>query len=368
MTTRGPLHVLHASIRDFRGIDELELDFAEGDAPGEGGVMVLGGDNGSGKTSVLEALALGLGQVDLLPPGRATLAELVRFGSRDFSIKLKVSCGEQPEPLLESHGALLNQPRVLRASTHSHREDFPAGTVNTVPNGYFWWAIGNLAPRVVYHSARRDADGLPASGGDASTLAGDSRRIAELKTTLVNLYTRQHLRRPRANGGTDRFERLQRFVRRFLGDDATVDVMFVDDSDRNGQEVVLRRGELPDGVDTLADARARAKERGDVPVVLPIDHLSSGQLALFAFVEPLLFHESPPDLALIDEPERHLHVQWQRVIVSALRELSPATQFVVATHAPDIMQSVTSAELTYLLPRDDPRRRAHAEPGSELAR
>ena len=143
-----------------------------------------------------------------------------------------------------------------------------------------------------------------------------------------------------------------------------MDVMFIDDSDRNGQEVVLRRGELPSGVGTLADARARAVERGDVPVVLPIDRLSSGQLALFAFAEPLLFSENPPDLALIDEPERHLHMQWQRVIVSALHELSPATQLVVATHSLDLMQSVTSAELAYLLPRNDPRRKANGAPAA----
>lgn len=373
MTTRGPLHVLHASIRDFRGIEELELDFPEGDAPGEGGVMVLGGDNGSGKTSVLEALALGLGQGDLLPPGRATLAEQVRFGCRDFTISLKIARGDQKFALTSQRG-ILEQPVVLRTpdmklglSRHHMALGIPGSAVTTVPNGPFWNAIERWAPRVVYHSARRDADGLPTSGGDVATLTGDSRRIAELKKTLISLYVRQHLRRPRANGDVDRFERLQRFVRRFLGDDATVDVMFVDDSDRNGQEVVLRRGELPDGVETLADARARAKESADVPVVLPIDHLSSGQLALFAFVEPLLFHESPPDLALIDEPERHLHVQWQRVIVSALHELSPSTQLVVATHAPDIMRSVTSEELTYLLPRNDPRRPAPAHE-AELAR
>jgi hypothetical protein len=374
MTTRGPLHVRHATIRDFRGIDVLELDFPEGDAPGEGGALVLGGDNGFGKTTVLEALALGLGCGDLLPPDSATLAEQVRFGCRDFSIALTVACDER-DLRLESNRAVLEQPEVLVAN--SYIGDSPAqaaaramrrpGNVQARPNGPFWHRVGEMAPRVVYVSAHRDPDGLRAPNADNAPLAGESHRIAALKKTLISLYNRKQARRPHtADDRPDRFERLQRFVRRFLGEDATVDVMFVDDSDRNGQEVVLRRGELPDGVTTLADARARALDHHDVPVVLPIDRLSSGQLALFAFAEPLLFSESPPDIALIDEPERHLHVQWQRVIVSALHELSPATQLVVATHSLDLMQSVTSTELAYLLPRSDPRRKPQV--AAELSR
>lgn len=376
MTTRGPLHIHHATIRDFRGIDVLELDLPAGDAPGEGGALVLGGDNGFGKTTVLEALALALGRGDLLPPDSATLAEQVRFGCRDFSIELEVACDGR-DLRLKCNRAVLEQPEVLVANTYIG--DSPAqaavratrnpSNVQARPNGPFWHKVGELAPRVVYLSARRDPDGLHASDVDNAPLSGESRRIAALKKTLISLYNRKQTRRPPApDDRSDRFERLQRFVRRFLGEDATVDVMFIDDSDRNGQEVVLRRGELPEGVATLADARASALERDDVPVVLPIDRLSSGQLALFAFAEPLLFSKNPPDLALIDEPERHLHVQWQRVIVSALHELSPATQLVVATHSLDLMQSVTSTELAYLLPRTDPRRKAQPAAAAELPR
>lgn len=383
MTTRGPLHIRHATIRDFRGIDVLDLDFPVGDAPDAGGVLVLGGDNGFGKTTVLEAIALGLGRGDLLPPDSATLAEQVRFGCRDFSIGLTVEL-DGSEGRLECTREVLEQPEALVAEAppalRALRIPLSSMGVAPRPNGPFWHTVRGWAPRVAYLSARRDPELLRAPSpapshhvvgmGSWATGAEEAPRgIAALKKTLISLYTRQRLQRaPAPDDRPDRFERLQRFVRRFLGGDATVDVMFIDDSDRNGQEVVLRRGELPSGTDTLADARARAVERGDVPVVLPIDRLSSGQLALFAFAEPLLFSENPPDVALIDEPERHLHVQWQRVIVSALHDLSPATQLVVATHSLDLMQSVTSAELAYLLPRSDPRRRANGTAGAELPR
>ncbi len=381
MTPRGPLHVRHATIRDFRGIDLLELDFPEGDAPGEGGVLVLGGDNGFGKTTVLEALALGLGRGDLLPPDSAPLAEQVRFGCKEFSIALRVAHDGDDSTLFVHHRQVSHADLPAAADvpvTHYTRQHAGRTSIANAPGGPNWQAVNPWEPRVAYVSARRDPEWLgapspvPRIAGMASWSTGAEeipRGIAALKKTLVSLYNRQRGRPARpADGVPDRFERLQHFVRRFLGEDATVDVMFVDDSDRNGQDVVLRRGELPAGVETLAAARARSVERGDVPVVLPIDRLSSGQLALFAFAEPLLFSVSPPDVALIDEPERHLHVQWQRVIVSALRALSPATQLVVATHSLELMQSVTSAELAYLLPRGDPRRKANGAPAAELPR
>ncbi|MFO0651523.1 MAG: ATP-binding protein [Polyangiales bacterium] len=348
--TRGPLRIRRAKITNFRGIDELLVDFPEADDPTEGGVLVLGGDNGFGKTTVLEALLLGLGQTELLPPDSAPLSEQVRFGQKDFSITLDLDLDGTPNRLSCDRG-LLERPSVSQATRR--------GSVVEAPNGPFWHSIGFLQPRVVYISARRDPDtlGEPAADARDARSPRESRRLAELKRTVAHIFNRQ--RDPRARGTSEqaqRVDRLQRFVKRFLGDDAIVDVMFLDDSDRNGQDVVLRRGELPEGVATLADARLRAIDVGDVPVVLPIDRLSAGQLALFAFAEPLLFSTEAPDLVLIDEPERHLHVQWQRVIIPALKELTPTTQFVVATHSHEVMRSVTSDEVLYLLPRDDPRR------------
>jgi len=149
--TRGPLHIRHATIRDFRGIDALELDFPEGDAPGEGGALVLAGDNGGGKTTVLEALALGLGRGDLLPPDSATLAEQVRFGCRDFSIALTVAY-EGEERRLEGTRVVLEQPEALvaqdpRSSAFARAMGKPAGIV-AKPNGPFRHSVGELAPRI----------------------------------------------------------------------------------------------------------------------------------------------------------------------------------------------------------------------------
>ena len=82
-----PFGILRVEIRNFRGIADLTLPF--GDALGHPNeVFVLAGPNGSGKTTVLEACLLALGQQELLhgPPGK----NAVRSGAKSYSITIQI--------------------------------------------------------------------------------------------------------------------------------------------------------------------------------------------------------------------------------------------------------------------------------------
>ena len=150
---------------------------------------------------------------------------------------------------------------------------------------------------------------------------------------------------------------------RFLGEDWLLDVIPVSNDPGSGDEVVMRRGgELPPDVTSLAMARNLAKDRIDIPTLVPLDRLSSGQVILFAFAGPLIFRDQSADVVLIDEPEQHLHPSWQRLLIDALRELSPESQFIVATHSLEILDSVCSSERHLLLAEDDPRARDWQRP------
>jgi predicted ATP-binding protein involved in virulence len=46
------------------------------------------------------------------------------------------------------------------------------------------------------------------------------------------------------------------------------------------------------------------------------------------------------NILLIDEPELSLHLKWQRQFVPAIREASPSTQMILATHSPEIIFDV----------------------------
>jgi predicted ATP-dependent endonuclease of OLD family len=113
-------------------------------------------------------------------------------------------------------------------------------------------------------------------------------------------------------------------------------------------------------------AREAAAKGRALPTIVPIDRFSSGQLALFAFAGRLIFRDRPADVVLIDEPEQHMHPQWQRLLLGALRELSPTTQFVVATHSLEILNSALSTERFLLLRDNDPRAKAWKVESKEI--
>ncbi|HMY21498.1 MAG TPA: AAA family ATPase, partial [Polyangium sp.] len=207
-----------------------------------------------------------------------------------------------------------------------------------------------------YFSARREPEALgetPSPQGGRSER--EARRLAELKRKLISAYYRSLRSKKRLDTEIPVFERLQRFIRPFLGDDWTIDVLPTDNDPGSGDEVILRRGEVPSDITSLAMARNEALLRDDIPPLVPMDRLSSGQIALFAFAGPLVFRDAPADVVLIDEPEQHLHVQWQRYIIPALRELSPESQFIVATHSLDVADAASHDERLLLLPEGDPR-------------
>jgi len=67
--------------------------------------------------------------------------------------------------------------------------------------------------------------------------------------------------------------------------------------------------------------------------------LSSGERQIFVLITHLFFNPAirGENVLLIDEPELSLHLKWQRQFVAAIREASPNTQMILATHSPEII-------------------------------
>jgi predicted ATP-binding protein involved in virulence len=58
--------------------------------------------------------------------------------------------------------------------------------------------------------------------------------------------------------------------------------------------------------------------------------------------------KSTPGIILIDEIDLHLHPNWQRTVVDDLRRTFPQIQFFASTHSPFIIQSLRAGELIVL--------------------
>lgn len=71
---------------------------------------------------------------------------------------------------------------------------------------------------------------------------------------------------------------------------------------------------------------------------IPLASLSSGEKHILRLLIETLRHRNNP--IIIDEPELSLHIDWQRELLPALRELVPNRQLIVATHSPEVMVDV----------------------------
>jgi hypothetical protein len=72
-------------------------------------------------------------------------------------------------------------------------------------------------------------------------------------------------------------------------------------------------------------------------------NLSSGEKHILKlFIEALLAEENS---TIIDEPELSLHIDWQRPLIENMRLLNPLTQYILATHSPEIMADIADEKI-----------------------
>ncbi len=58
--------------------------------------------------------------------------------------------------------------------------------------------------------------------------------------------------------------------------------------------------------------------------------------------------EKTPGIVLIDEIDLHLHPQWQQTILSDLHAIFPGVQFIVTSHAPAVINSISREQIRIL--------------------
>ncbi|MDC3958074.1 AAA family ATPase [Polyangium jinanense] len=319
-------------IEKFRRIQEpLELDLTSPKgAPSRN--IVLAGPNGCGKTSVLEAVLLGLGQEHLIVRDlekarreqhwRTVLPE----GAR---IEIDVSFDDGPV-----------KTWVRAANALSQRD--AAGQVMQL-----LFARGaHLA--VEYFSSWRTPDLV----GPIKPLVGPGARPADTETNRL-WRLKQRINDERARGGfaaaspgTSKadawLKRINEAWARFHGNDGTsIDAQIVD----------------PDAEELFADLYViRDGQR-----ICSIDEVSSGEIELLSFAGWIILNDFRGGLLIIDEPELHLHPQWQATILPALRDLAPEAQFIVASHSDAVWEQAYSFERFLLVPEGDPRSAAATE-------
>lgn len=94
---------------------------------------------------------------------------------------------------------------------------------------------------------------------------------------------------------------------------------------------------------------------------IPLSQLSDGYKSTISLIADIAYRmavlnpqlgtatlEKTEGVVLIDEVDLHLHPAWQHSILSDLRDIFPAIQFIVTTHAPAVISSAKSDNLLLL--------------------
>ncbi len=313
----------HISIRHVRVFDSLDIQFtSDNEHPQQGRWLVLLGENGVGKSTLLRSLALALAEPELAQSLAVNAkAPMVRSGASEADIQVHVR----------------GVPFAARILVEDGDERLHTGK--------------NGAPRPMlfaYGCARGSAIGGPAREvsyaaiGQLLTLFDESEPLISAETwlKLLQLDALKHGGRHR-----DLFDSVQATLCGLLPG--------IDDLDVDGHGVHFSGpavgthtplAGLSDGYlttlgwacDLLARWLHRAQRRGD-----PI---AAG------------FNQHMRGLVLIDEIDLHLHPRWQRQVIAIVRAAFPRMSFVVTTHNPLTLLGARDGEVVVLKRTPD---RAH---------
>lgn len=360
------LRQLHTS--NLKRLREFKLDFTHEGKPRMWTVLM--GENGTAKTSILQAIALaaaGSRQVNTLAKPVARHLRDRRHPDQKLTIKAEFEFGPRAHgkhvhPLrpgakrlrLRSELSLASSSLSLGGAATYLQDDKPVKTTDDPldqargENRHVWFVAGYGIARALPDAASTPTLDFPSI--DRLSPLFDA-RAPLASTSFSNHFAKKDLEESREAGGTSRmYARILKDVLKAGGADLLPGIMDFELRGRGGAK------NAPDLVESDRFYQAMGTGRMAVAGVA----LSHGFQSTFAWIADLVGHvllESKTELApadieglvLLDEIDLYLHPQWQATIITALRRIFPRVQFVVTTHSPVVLASCAPHEVVRLV-------------------
>lgn len=337
-------------IENFKGIKSADFDF-------DRSVNILIGNNGTGKTSVLEAIAVALGGFLSGIDGVNTIhfsqdeirreSQLTGTGSHNITYKTPISVGVRLE--LNVGNKEKSEYRIFeftrqKKSIKSARTTVEPRTICREAQRMAYDRNAVL-PIISYQSfsrvsnQKRDKWENPFSN-DYSRIVGyvDCLEEAANDKMLTNWCRRMEQVAWQQEKTILEYEIVKKTVSKFM--------QFMQDDER---------------IHIFYDKRTDELLYSNEEEILPIRLLSSGFRNLLGMVFDISYRmavlnpdlledivEMTPGVILIDEIDMHLHPNWQWKVVDALKRTFPKVQFIVTTHSPIIVASCRDEKLIRL--------------------
>lgn len=351
------MHVLKAEISNVKAIRHLVWEIEPGRAAGWHVVL---GDNGSGKSSVLRAIALALVGHENALALRQPWNLWVRNNASEATIQLFLRRHEEFDGI-EGFGRRGPWNVELSIEKTLEEQDVVHGTLtysrSFSPKGRGWFSAA-YGPFRRFSGGDKDYDELITSYPRLSrhlSIFDERVALTECLEWLRDLRF-QELERPEEGAF---LETIRKFINQegFLPFGARLyevssrEITFVD-----GNGCRVRIEDLSDGYRSILSMtfeliRQLAREYGPERVFSPDD-------------PPRVL---VPGVVLVDEIDAHLHPTWQRRVGLWFREYFPNMQFIVTTHSPLVCQAAEVGTV-FRLPQPGSSEEAAMVTGHDLER
>lgn len=337
------MKVTQAIIENFRHIERLELDFT--DSVGRvRDVSVIVGPNTSGKTTVLDALAVGLGLVSELPYSRPSFVfsplTIVRRGQLQARVTCRVRFTPQEIETTRRLYALAEEDQpipdveeaIIRWEYPDRTGQYQRGYIRCEPRDAWHLFKGRIKVTRLLRTGRVDWTWFEQVGGvftfdqqrtgmgkviprdiwdvihgGANESNPDERRTTDPKTILLSLAVQSLV--PQVDKRQfDQFKRIQ---------DQYAEIC---SPHRIAGAVQDELGQL-DLIFTHGSYEYR------------YDGLSSGEQMLLLFLIRMVTEHVHQSVILVDEIELHQHPLWQRKLLYLLPRIGLNNQIIATTHS-----------------------------------
>ena len=309
-------------IKNIRGIKDLELSFKKDNKILD--VIVLAGVNGSGKTTILEAIK------DFFYNENVNYDELEKS-----NVNLDIFLEE-----FEKYSSY-NLKRVKFLNTfHYKKSDNNTSSQNQTINNF-----ESLA-KIIYVPAENNFEKVKT---DTTTLLRISQFINIINSNVIKDIPSYIATRRNYLATIEEDLTMKEITNKVINEiNGIFDILELD---------VKLKGFSKDEK-TLPIFENSAGEEFD------INDLSSGEKQLFLRTLSIKMLEPKNSIILIDEPELSLHPKWQQRIIEVYKKIGENNQIIVATHSPHILGSVSNENI-FILYRNE-NGKIEAKTGDEL--
>ncbi len=330
------MRINNLKVANLRVFEQAGFDFQQG-------MNLLVGENGAGKTIILDALRGCLSQV--LPQITASRRRPFPFGEEDIRADadfMTINCSFEFQEEEFTYSVRKSRTNSVSGDTANHRERIGETSdgeyfLPPLPGSLQEFRKAKEQPLGVFFSTRRslvsDASPSRVMGGQAAAFA-DALSHRELH-----------------------FQEIARWMGALEAQGAESPLAL------KHLSVLKETGErfLPGCRDLRAEMSAKPRLVMDKEgKTFDLRQLSAGERGVFALVLDLalrLTQANPglPDpirdgsaIVLIDEIELHLHPKWQRTIVRQLTETFRNCQFIATTNSPQVVSSMKPEQVLFL--------------------